>query len=145
MIATHPVNRLGYDSPPLSRPVLPKGERARGQLWSDVVFEAVLALRNQLSSRNDTVAAAAANSILEMERTRMRHAKQIAGSRYVNEEMEEFERNPSGMASDEDDDDRGDEFLTPVLSNLPHAAGSVAIGGCVCRHRYRANSSSTSW
>ena len=117
MIVTHPINRIGahFDSPPNTRPVLPQGERARGQLWSDVVFEAVLALRNQLTSRNDAHAAAAANSILELERTRMRHAKHLAGSRNVNEEMEEFERNPSGMAGEEEDEEdapRGDEFPT---------------------------------
>ncbi len=73
MTATVPINRIGahFDSPPITRPVLPKGEQARGQLWSDVVFEAVLALRNRLTSRNESVAASAANSILELERTRM--------------------------------------------------------------------------
>ncbi len=108
MNATLPINRIGahFDSPPITRPVLPKGEQARGQLWSDVVFEAVLALRNQLTSRNESVAASAANSILELERTRMRHAKHLAGSRYVNEEQAEFERNPSGMA----DESCGGEF-----------------------------------
>ncbi len=110
MIATLPVNRIGahYDSPPIARPLLPKGERARGQLWSDVVFEAVLALRNQLTSRSESVAAAAANSILELERTRMRHAKPLAGSRYLTEEQEEFERNPSGMESDGEEESEMD-------------------------------------
>ena len=115
MITTLPVNRIGahYDSPPIARPSLPKGERARGQLWSDVVFEAVLALRNQLTSRSESVAAAAANSILELERTRMRHAKPLAGSRYLTEAQEEFERDPTGMA-DESEPDLGGTGAAPV-------------------------------
>ena len=115
MNATLRVNRLGYDSPPPTRPILPKGERARGQLWSDVVFEAVLALRTQLISRNESIAAAAANSILELERTRMRHDKSVSGSRSVNEAREEFERDPSGEAGEgeeESESSRDDRFPT---------------------------------
>ncbi len=91
MPATLPILRTGRDSPLATKPELPKGESARGQLWSDVVFEALLTLRNQLTSRNDAIAAAAANSILELERTRMRHDKCVAGSRYLSEAQEEFE------------------------------------------------------
>lgn len=106
MVAAQPVNRIGahFDSPPATRPVLPQGERARGQLWNDVVFDAILALRNQLTSRNETIAAAAANSILELERTRMRHNKCVAGSRSINEAQEEFERNPSETSLSEPDE-----------------------------------------
>lgn len=82
MVATHPANRIGahFDSPPVAKPALPKTERERGKLWSDVVFDAVLALHNQLNSRSEAVVAAAANTILELERTRIRHSKDIAGS-----------------------------------------------------------------
>ena len=106
MIATVPLNRVGthFDSAPTSKLALPQGERARGQLWSDAVFEAVQALRIQLHSRSEPIAAAAANSILELERTRMRHDKCLAGSRNTNEAQEEFEQNPSGCDEDEDDD-----------------------------------------
>ena len=110
MIATVPLNRIGarFDPPPCARPALPQGERARGQFWSDAVFEAVQALRIQLHSRSEPIAAAAANSILELERTRMRHDKCLAGSRNTNEAQEEFEQNPSGCDEDEDEDEDDD-------------------------------------
>ena len=70
---------------------LPKSARERGKLWSDTVFQAVLALKAQLRSPDATVVMAAANAILEMERTRMRHAKHLAGSEHISEAQEEFE------------------------------------------------------
>ena len=88
MVATLPHNRLGYDSPPPATFPLPATAHGRGRLWSDAVFEAVLTLKNQLASRNEAVAAAAANSILELERTRMRHDKTVAGSSLVSEESD---------------------------------------------------------
>ena len=80
MVAVLPHPRLGYDSPPPAKITLPATPHGRGQLWSDAVFEAVMTLKNQLASRNEAVAANAANSILELERTRMRHDKTVAGS-----------------------------------------------------------------
>ena len=80
MVAVLPHPRLGYDSPPPAKIPLPATAHGRGLLWSDAVFEAVLTLKNQLGSRNEAVAASAANSILELERTRMRHDKTVAGS-----------------------------------------------------------------
>ena len=82
MVATQTRNRMGahFDTPAPKRE-LPQTERERSKLWSDVVFDAVLALHNQLSSRSEAVVAAAANSILELERTRMRHDKSVAGTR----------------------------------------------------------------
>ena len=93
MVATLPINRIGahYDSPPAEIPELPASARERGKLWSDTVFQAVLALRNQLTHRDAAVVAAAANSILELERTRMRHGKLVAGSEQVSEAQLEFE------------------------------------------------------
>ncbi len=80
MVAIHTHPRLGFDSLPPAKIRLPATSHERGRLWSDAVFEAVLTLKNQLASRNDAVAANAANSILELERTRMRHDKTVAGS-----------------------------------------------------------------
>ena len=88
MVAALPHNRLGYDSPPPVKVSLPATAHERGRLWSDAVFAAVLTLKNQLASRNELVAAAAANSILELERTRMRHDKTVAGSSLVSGESE---------------------------------------------------------
>lgn len=83
MVATQPVNRIGahFDSPSAPKRVLPQTERERSRLWSDMVFNALLALQKQLDSRNEAVVAAAANSILELERTRMRHDQTVAGTR----------------------------------------------------------------
>jgi hypothetical protein len=80
MVATLPHSRIGFDSPPKVKPELPKTARERGQLWSDAVFEAVMTLQKQLSSNSEAIAAAAANSILDLERTRIRHDKTVAGS-----------------------------------------------------------------
>ena len=79
MVATLLHNRIAGEHP--TRTALPECERERGRLWNDAVLEAVLALQKQLGSRNEEIVAAAANSILELERTRMRHDKTIAGTR----------------------------------------------------------------
>ena len=108
MLATLPHNRLGYDAPPPAKVSLPATARERGLLWSDAVFSAVLTLKNQLASRSEAVAAAAANSILELERTRMRHGKTVAGSSLDSEESDR---------SDVGDDDGSDRLET--LGELP--------------------------
>ena len=81
MIDTATRSRLGTHFETKPRPVLPATERERGKLWGDVVLEAVLALRDQLSSRNEAVVSAAAHSLLELERTRMRHDQMLSGTR----------------------------------------------------------------
>ena len=91
MVATIPFNRIGFDSPPAELDELPQSARGRGRLWSDTVFQAVLALKKQLTHRDAGVVAAAANSILELERTSMRHGKLVAGSEYVSDAQLEFE------------------------------------------------------
>ena len=95
MVAVLPHPRLGYDSPPPAKIQLPATAAERGLLWSDAVFEAVMTLRNQLASRNEAVAASAANSILELERTRMRHDKTVAGSSLDSDRFDAAE--PDGM------------------------------------------------
>ena len=95
MVAVLPHNRLGYDAPAPAKIPLPATSRERGLLWSDAVFEAVMTLKNQLGSRNEAVAAAAANSILELERTRMRHDKTVAGSSLAPDPFDAAE--PDGM------------------------------------------------
>ncbi len=80
MVATLTRNRIGRDSPASLKRELPKSELERKELWGDAVLEAVMALREQLNSRNEQIVAAAANSILELERTRMRHDKLISGT-----------------------------------------------------------------
>ena len=82
MVATLLHNRIGGELAPPLKIALPECERERGRLWNDAVLEAVLALQNQLGSKNEEIVAAAANSILELERTRMRHDKTVSGTRY---------------------------------------------------------------
>lgn len=92
MVGTQPVNRIGahFDAPPVAKRELPKTEHGRGKLWSDIVFDAVLALRNQLSSKSETVVAAAANTIVDLERTRLRHSNDLAGSTHKSDRQEEM-------------------------------------------------------
>ena len=92
MIATLPIaqNRIASHFP-TPEPELPQSARERGRLWSDTVFQAVLALKAQLRNPDAHIVMAAANAILEMERTRMRHAKSLAGSEHVSEAQEEYE------------------------------------------------------
>ena len=99
MVATLPINRLGYDSPRDELPELPKSARECGRLWSDAVMCAVLTLKKQLTHRDAHIALAAANSILELERTRMRHSTHVAGSESVSDAQLEFEADE--RASDE--------------------------------------------
>ena len=51
----------------------------------------MLALKKQLRSPDTHVVMAAAEAILEMERTRMRHSKNLAGSEHLSEAQVEFE------------------------------------------------------
>ncbi len=82
MIATLLHNRIAGELAAPAKIELPECEHERGRLWNDAVLEAVLALKNQLGSRNEEIVAAAANSILELERTRMRHDKTVSGTRF---------------------------------------------------------------
>ena len=90
MIATQPRSRVArhFETP---EPVLPKSARERGKLWSDAVFQAVLAMKKLLRSNDTNVVMMAANALLELERTRMRHTKELAGSASVSEAQEEYE------------------------------------------------------
>ncbi len=104
MVATLPMSRIGahFDPTPAELPELPQSARERGRLWSDAVFRAVAALQRQLTHRDADIVAAAANSILELERTRMRHSTLLAGSEEVSEaqlQFEEEERRESEMSA----------------------------------------------
>ena len=81
MVATFLLNRIAGEPLAPARDPLPECEHQRGRLWNDAVLEAVLALQKQLGSPNEEIVAAAANSILELERTRMRHDKTVSGTR----------------------------------------------------------------
>ncbi len=101
---TQPQNRIGFDSPQPVQPELPQSERERGRLWSDIVFEAALALRSQLTSRDEAVVAAAATTLIDLERTRMRHDRPVAGSSSQSEAQDEFDRQSRNRWDSEDDE-----------------------------------------
>ncbi len=119
------LNRIGahFDSPPTAKPAVPKSERERGRLWSDVVFDAVLALHGQLASRSEAVVAAAANSILELERTRLRHGKNVAGSTHRTDAQEEhdemYQLPPLSGTSRKPEVERKPKVAKPVLPPAP--------------------------
>ena len=129
------LNRIGahFDSPPATKPALPDPERGRGRLWSDVVFDAVMALHGQLASRSEAVVAAAANSILELERTRMRHSQTVAGSSLDSEAQQAFDDVRGGADAPEDDPEDADDDL-PDLSD---AADEIADRPYLPDDRYK--------
>ncbi len=110
MVATLPFNRLAaqFDTP---EPELPKTARGRGQLWSDAVFQAVLALKKQLRSPDARLAMAAATAIIDLEQTRMRHSSTLAGSEEVSDAQLEFE-----------DEQRGETAAEPNTKGDPSLA-----------------------
>ena len=105
---TQPHNRIGFESPQPVRPELPQSERERGRLWSDIVFEAALALRGQLTSCDEAVVAAAATTLIDLERTRMRHDRAVAGSSSQSEAQDDFDRQSRGRWNSEDDEDNAE-------------------------------------
>jgi hypothetical protein len=114
MVATLTHNRIGRDSPVPVRRELPTSQSGRKELWGDAVLEAVMALREQLNSRNEQIVAAAANSILELERTRMRHDKLISGT------------DPSAVQStpvEADDPERLEEHVLEIRDHMKRVVG----------------------
>ena len=97
MVATLPINRIGFDSHRIEAelPPLPKSSRERGELWSDAVLHAVLTLKRHLTHQDAAIAMGAANSILELERTRIRHGRNVAGSEIVTEARRQFDEEES--------------------------------------------------
>ncbi len=120
MVGTLPMNRLGYDTPPATLPELPRTARERGFLWSDAVFQAVLALQKQLTHPNAAVVAAAANSILGLEETRLRHGRDVAGSERVSTEQLEFEAEERD-SRDREARQRAQRAAEPEIATEPSA------------------------
>ena len=129
---TQPHNRIGLDSPQPDRPELPRSERERGRLWSDIVFEAALALRAQLSSCDQAVVAAAATTLIDLERTRMRHDRAIAGSSSQSEAQDDFDRTSRNRWASEEDDSaeledleaRAEAIVKPTPVATPYVAAT---------------------
>ena len=129
---TQPHNRIGFDSLQPARPELPRSERERGRLWSDIVFEAALALRAQLSSCDQAVVAAAATTLIDLERTRMRHDRAVAGSSSQSEAQDDFDRESRNRWASEEDDGaeledleaRAEEIVKPTPVATPYVAAT---------------------
>ena len=75
---THRNRMKGYFSAEAAP--LPDNPDERASLWADYLLRAVMTLAEQLTNSNPQIAAAAANSILDLEKTRMRHNGQLAGT-----------------------------------------------------------------
>ena len=82
MIATAPptvVNRIaGYVSaPPPPVPATPEGKQAA---WGEALFAAALFYRSRLAHPDPEVAERAARAIFDLEKTRLRHGRELAGT-----------------------------------------------------------------
>ena len=129
MTATSTHNRIGAhfaDSPATTAelPELPKSARERGRLWSDAVFQAVLALKQQLTHVDVGVVAAAANTIIALEQTRMRHGASVAGSEAESEAQLQFEAEE--LAEREARAKRRAETAAPTPTVAPRSNGQAS-------------------
>ncbi len=82
MIATAPppvVNRIaGYG--PVTPPPVPASPEGRQAAWSDALFAAVLFYQSRLTHPDPEVAERAARAIFDLEKTRLRHGREMAGT-----------------------------------------------------------------
>ena len=129
MVASLPFNRIAgqFDTP---EPELPKSARERGKLWSDTVFQAVLALKKQLRSPDAHIVMAAATTIIDLEQTRMRHSSTLAGSEEVSDAQLEFEEEQRG-GSAAAPKSTGAELVCRVSNAAPRCTCTVAPSGAV--------------
>ena len=107
---------------PADHLAVPKCAKARGELYSEVLMEAVLTLRVQLRHPNAEIARNAAESILDLERTRMRHGKSISGVKQPElpydgplEPMMNSNNTPNNL---DDDGSAGTTDVPAVLASL---------------------------
>jgi hypothetical protein len=61
-------------------PEPPKDEKEREEYWNDTIFDTIAALRSMLRSKDQQISLTAAQEILALSRTRMRHGKRIDGT-----------------------------------------------------------------
>ena len=70
-------NRIADFVEPERKPAPTPADLSR--VWSGAVFAAIAALQAQLSDENPAVVREVANSILDLEKTRLRHGREVAG------------------------------------------------------------------
>lgn len=92
MTATATSNRVAtyFDEPRKTLPPLPTTPEARKEALADAVFAAVFALQDQLTHPDPDVAFRAATSILDFEKTRLRHGRDVAGTTNPTPDMSEL-------------------------------------------------------
>src|SRR5215218_3675727 len=78
MTATLPNRVADYFTP--TRLDVPPTSEGRQELWTTAVFQAVALLQAKLASRDPDVAMEAARLLLDLEKTRMRHARDLTGT-----------------------------------------------------------------
>lgn len=101
------VNRIAGHLPADPTPSVPSTPRERRDLWQDALAAAILFFKGRLAHRDPDVAGDAAHAIFNLEMTRIRHGRDIAGTALPK---------PAGLAPldatelrDGDGDDREDE------------------------------------
>lgn len=103
------VNRIAGHLPADPTPTVPATPQERRDLWQDSLAAAMLFFKGRLAHRDPDVAGDAAHAIFNLEMTRIRHGRDIAGTALPK---------PAGLApldatelrsDDREDDDREDE------------------------------------
>jgi hypothetical protein len=103
----------GYFATP-QKSELPKSEQERYEIFSDCVMAAILAARKLLTSENPAVVLKAAETILKIERTRIRHNRNVSGCRPPLREIAEI---PSA-AKHSTTDAKANEEIESMFANL---------------------------
>jgi hypothetical protein len=124
--------------PKKTLPPLPATPEARQTALADAVFAAVLALQTQLTHHDPAIVQKAASVILDFEKTRLRHARPVAGTHQpspVLEQLPELEPLPElpplpGSAAfaasepaDEFDDEPFEETVERIRAEMQAVQG----------------------
>ena len=134
MVATSAApNRIApyLSEPKKTPPPLPATPEARQTALADAVFAAMLALQAQLTHRDPEVVRKAAGMILDFEKTRLRHARPVAGTHQPSPVLEPLPpldplpaqplfaaNDPSREAMDEFDDEPFEETVERIRSEM---------------------------
>jgi hypothetical protein len=103
----------GYFATP-KKPEYPQSEQERYEIFSDCVMAAILAARKLLTSEDPAVVLKAAETILKIERTRIRHNRNVSGCRPPLREIAEI---PSA-AKHSTTDEKAREEIESMFANL---------------------------
>ncbi len=114
-----------FDEPRKTLPPLPATPEARTEALADAVFAAVFALQDQLTHPDPNVSLRAAVELLDFEKTRLRHGRDVAGTTPPPPDLSDLLEDlgaqpadetpaddaPSDLEMDDEEDERPDPFL----------------------------------